>query len=102
MGSLLEAQRQQRVDANSRPDLMHMMRDGLCHETVMIYAHHLSQAMREKLKAFKSLVLPLLPEHELHPAPEAGDKVANSTYGGYLTRLVAWCAMWTRERVPSL
>jgi len=81
--SLLEAQRQQRVDASSRPDLMHMMRDGLCHETVMMYAHHLSQAMREKLKAFKSLVLPLLPEHELHPAPEAGDKLANSTYGGY-------------------
>merc|ERR1711924_355432 len=49
-------------------------------------AHHLSEAMRDGLRALGSLKLPLLPEHELHPAPEAGDALANSTYGGYFDK----------------
>jgi len=84
--SLLDAQSRQSAQASSRPDLMHMLRDGLCHETVMMYAHHLSQGMRNKLKSLESLVLPLLPEHELHPVPEAGDEIANVTYGGYFDK----------------
>lgn len=83
---LLEAQTQQLVEAQARPDLIHLIRDGLCHETVMMYAHHLSETTRTKLRARASLVLPLLPEHEAHPAPVARDGFANKTYSGYVEK----------------
>lgn len=87
VSSLLREQERQLDEAKARPDLLHLIRDGLCHETVMMYAHHLSQETRDKLKAVESLVLPLLPEHELHPAPDAGDHAANKTYGGYFNNV---------------
>lgn len=49
------------VDA--RPELHIMQRDGLCHEAVMWFVHHLSYEHRRELS--KMLVLPLLPT-ELH------------------------------------
>jgi hypothetical protein len=84
--SLLDTHSRQLAEAVLRPDLIHVMRDGLCHEIVMMYAHHLSEAMRDGLRALGSLKLPLLPEHELHPAPEAGDALDNSTYSGYFDK----------------
>merc|ERR1711918_67665 len=43
-----------------RPEVMAMVRDGLCHETVMWYVHHLPEATKEEVKRLISL--PLLPE----------------------------------------
>merc|ERR1719433_1147472 len=49
----------------ARPDLLAMLRDGLCHELVMMYMHHLSDSAREEVKS-GAVVLPLLPEGDLH------------------------------------
>jgi hypothetical protein len=59
------------------PTLIQMMRDGLCHETIMWFEHHLTEAARKKL----DVVLPALPvseKHSLHSANPTGleDKVA--------------------------
>jgi hypothetical protein len=64
------AQREQRAAAGSSPHLVSMMRDGLCHELVMMYVHHLSVGARSEISA-QDFMLPLLPERDLHPAPHA-------------------------------
>jgi len=48
------------------PELSAKAADGICHEMVMWFIHHLSASAREEIK--QHLVLPLLPE-EQHQAP---------------------------------
>jgi hypothetical protein len=48
-----------------RPELARKLQDGICHELVMWYIHHLSADAREAVK--DRLVLPLLPEIEHAP-----------------------------------
>jgi hypothetical protein len=55
-----------------QPGLLNKLRDGLCHELVMMYVHHLSASARSLLKKAGNFVLPLLPEDGLHSAPPAG------------------------------
>lgn len=45
----------------SHPELLTLHRDGLCHQAVMWYVHHLSQSDRQRVA--QQLVLPLLPLH---------------------------------------
>jgi len=52
-----------------RPEVMAMVRDGLCHETVMWYVHHLPEATKEEVKQLISL--PLLPETYHHNSTQA-------------------------------
>jgi hypothetical protein len=77
------AQREQHAAAGSNQHLVSMMRDGLCHELVMMYVHHLSESARSESFA-KDFTLPLLPERNLHPAPHASadntDHAEHSTY----------------------
>jgi len=44
----------------SNPDMFNMVRDGVCHETVMWYVHHLSEGTKHEVQQL--VVLPLLPE----------------------------------------
>ncbi len=51
--------------AQQNPTVIPMLRDGLCHESVMWYVHHLTELARKKV----SIVLPALPvskKHSLH------------------------------------
>jgi len=64
------AHNQQAQRIATSPELNQMVRDGLCHETVMWYIHHLSASAREELKEL--VTMPLLPER-------AHAKPANAT-----------------------
>jgi hypothetical protein len=57
----------------TRPGLLNKLRDGLCHELVMMYVHHLSASARTLLKD-GSFMLPLLPEGGLHTVPPAAQE----------------------------
>jgi hypothetical protein len=76
-------QREQHTAAGSSHHLVSMMRDGLCHELVMMYVHHLSENARSEISA-QDFTLPLLPERNLHPAPhtsaEETDHAQHDTY----------------------
>jgi len=62
--------------AQSNPELGAMLHDGLCHETVMWFVHHLAEATQEEVKEL--LVLPLLPVvHHAKPL----DGAATSAFG---------------------
>lgn len=83
--SLAELQTEQRnhVDiAAAQPALAEKVRDGICHEMVMWYVHHLSASAREEIK--ERLVLPLLPTFQ-HPKPlgsvDAASQQVHSRYG---------------------
>jgi len=52
--------------AESRPEVAEMVRDGICHETVMWYVHHLAEATKTEVKDL--IVLPLLP-NRYHEKP---------------------------------
>eukprot|EP00421_Protoceratium_reticulatum_P006583 CAMPEP_0168372506 /NCGR_PEP_ID=MMETSP0228-20121227/8316_1 /TAXON_ID=133427 /ORGANISM="Protoceratium reticulatum, Strain CCCM 535 (=CCMP 1889)" /LENGTH=496 /DNA_ID=CAMNT_0008385415 /DNA_START=66 /DNA_END=1556 /DNA_ORIENTATION=- len=77
--------------SHGRPDLLPMLRDGLCHELVMMYMHHLSASAREELKSGASFTLPLLPETGLHPAPQAPRGAASAAHAAYTAQ--ASCAV---------
>eukprot|EP01065_Artemidia_motanka_P038016 TRINITY_DN46900_c0_g1_i1.p2 TRINITY_DN46900_c0_g1~~TRINITY_DN46900_c0_g1_i1.p2 ORF type:complete len:485 (+),score=178.93 TRINITY_DN46900_c0_g1_i1:70-1524(+) len=77
----LAASQKEQVAAAARSDLFELVRDGLCHEAVMTYVHHLTESAREELKS-GAAVLPLLPEHELHSAP-AADATAQAAHAKY-------------------
>jgi hypothetical protein len=76
-------QREQHAVAGSSQHLVTMMRDGLCHELVMMFVHHLSEGARSEI-AGQDFTLPLLPERNLHPAPhtsaEETDHAQHNTY----------------------
>lgn len=63
--------------SSPHPELQLVLRDGLCHQAVMWFVHHLTEPARRKLAP--KLVLPLLPEH-LHErvALPAADADAHS------------------------
>jgi len=69
--SELEAEQAAVMDlAHSHPEVADMVRDGVCHETVMWYVHHLSEATKHEVQQL--IVLPLLPEkHHEKPTSEA-------------------------------
>eukprot|EP00929_Paragymnodinium_shiwhaense_P116612 TRINITY_DN8629_c0_g1_i2.p1 TRINITY_DN8629_c0_g1~~TRINITY_DN8629_c0_g1_i2.p1 ORF type:complete len:523 (+),score=132.81 TRINITY_DN8629_c0_g1_i2:81-1649(+) len=74
---LAEQEQFQRVTAaakaQGKPEVVAKLRDGLCHELVMWYVHHLSADAREEIQSH-DLLLPLLPEvhhAELQPAADA-------------------------------
>merc|ERR1712151_943432 len=78
---LEEAHTAQQAAAQTLPELLPMIRDGLCHETVMMFVHHLSAATRQAL-ASEGIVLPLLPERERHELPNTSVSAmrAHQTY----------------------
>mmetsp|Transcript_12231 Transcript_12231/g.28021 ORF Transcript_12231/g.28021 Transcript_12231/m.28021 type:complete len:499 (-) Transcript_12231:88-1584(-) len=69
LAALRAAHHQQRLHA-AQAHLEEMVRDGLCHEVVMMFVHHLSASAREVIKATQQL--PLLPEHAGHARPAEG------------------------------
>lgn len=69
---LEEQQKMKAVSATASQAVQEKLRDGLCHELVMWYVHHLSADAREEIK--DHIVLPLLPEvqhKEVQPAADA-------------------------------
>lgn len=63
------------------PELGEKAADGICHEMVMWFIHHLSASAREEIK--QHLVLPLLPEkqHQApHPTAPAAHQEVHSRY----------------------
>jgi hypothetical protein len=63
------------------PELRAKATDGICHEMVMWFVHHLSASAREEIK--QHLVLPLLPEEQHqapHPAAPAEHHEVHSRY----------------------
>jgi len=68
--------------AENRPHLTEMLRDGLCHELVMMYMHHLSASARKEIKA-AALALPLLPLGGLHAPPAARDETTEAAHASY-------------------
>ncbi len=71
--------------AEQNPSLIPMLRDGLCHETVMWYVHHLTEDAREEV----DMELPALPaseKHSLHTAnPSNLENEAAKLYNQALT-----------------
>jgi hypothetical protein len=85
------AQREQHATVGSSPHLVNMMRDGLCHELVMMYVHHLSESARTEMSS-QDFKLPLLPERDLHPAPHtSAEKMDHAEHATYKNR--ATCAI---------
>jgi len=72
-----------RVLLAKRPELYVMVRDGLCHETVMLYTHHLSESARQE--AAQLVVLPLMPS--THHVPPAKDDAAMAAHATYTTQV---------------
>jgi hypothetical protein len=73
-GELAAEQAAVEAMAASHPASRDMVRDGVCHETVMWYVHHLSEATKHEIKQF--IVLPLLPEaYHKKPTPLAAKAV---------------------------
>jgi len=68
----------------ARPDLLAMHRDGLCHQAVMWYVHHLSQSRRKQVAA--QLVLPLLPMH-YHAASGDADSAHAEVHADYESKV---------------
>merc|ERR1711907_215691 len=62
---------------SAEPGLHDMQRDGLCHEAVMWFVHHLTEASRKSLVS-QSFQLPLLPTalDQVATNTEASKKVA--------------------------
>lgn len=67
----LEREQNQHAELASSP-VSDKVRDGVCHEMVMWYIHHLTEPARVELK--KMLVLPLLPSKQ-HQTPATPDAV---------------------------
>jgi len=85
---LAEAHRLDAKWSEDQPHLFEMVRDGLCHELVMLYMHHLSASARVAIKE-GAFVLPLLPEGGLHQKPIAaqrGDDVAAAVHQSYTNK----------------
>jgi hypothetical protein len=58
----------------THPSVAGMVRDGVCHETVMWYVHHLADSTKQELKPL--IVLPLLPEvYHKTPAKPVAPKI---------------------------
>lgn len=92
-GTLSELKQVQRANLHlveQNPSLLEMVRDGICHESVMWYTHHVSKSGKEEVK--QMLTLPLLPMHaQLHPKPSSGEKAATSAHQKYVAQ--ASCAV---------
>lgn len=80
--SLGDAHAAQKSAALAAPHLLPMVRDGLCHETVMMFVHHLTAATKQAL-ASEGLLLPLLPERERHEAPGHASSQTAAAYQTY-------------------
>jgi len=78
----LMANQKDQMAASEDPGLTAMVRDGLCHEVVMTYAHHLTESARQELKS-GSLVVPRLPEQTMHSAPKDQSTVALKAHKEY-------------------
>jgi len=68
----------------ARPELFAKVRDGLCHETVMLYVHHLSEGAREEVQHLVSL--PLMPPTQ-HAAKAEDDAIAAQVHSTYNTQV---------------
>jgi len=84
-----------------RPDLVRKMNDGLCHEAVMWYIHHLSERVQEEIK--DRLVLPLLPEVQHgQPSPMADDHT-HGVHARYESQVsCAICHVAGGEKSPTI
>eukprot|EP00928_Gymnodinium_smaydae_P055628 TRINITY_DN3912_c0_g1_i1.p1 TRINITY_DN3912_c0_g1~~TRINITY_DN3912_c0_g1_i1.p1 ORF type:complete len:532 (-),score=66.51 TRINITY_DN3912_c0_g1_i1:289-1812(-) len=85
---LSEAHQERVLRGRARPDLVNKMRDGLCHELVLMYMHHLSEAARIEIRT-GHFQLPLLPEGDLHasPAAEAADDHDKAAHADYSSKV---------------
>lgn len=70
--------------ADSHPEIADMVQDGVCHETVMWYVHHLSEATKAEVREI--IVLPLLPE-TFHEKPSAVSVASLEGHGRYTSQV---------------
>lgn len=63
-------------------DLHDVLRDGHCHEAVMMYLHHLTSKQQRVVRSDPSFVLPLLPER-FHLRQQGGSTAAKAVNGAY-------------------
>eukprot|EP00747_Dinoflagellata_sp_TGD_P206468 gnl/TRDRNA2_/TRDRNA2_80178_c0_seq1.p1 gnl/TRDRNA2_/TRDRNA2_80178_c0~~gnl/TRDRNA2_/TRDRNA2_80178_c0_seq1.p1 ORF type:complete len:511 (+),score=82.36 gnl/TRDRNA2_/TRDRNA2_80178_c0_seq1:40-1572(+) len=66
--------------------LANVVRDGLCHEAVMAFVHHLSADTRRELATSPDFVLPLLP-HDVHHAATDRGAPHRVVYDDYLSKV---------------
>lgn len=80
IGALRAEQRGQAKTVEGRPDLLPLVRDGVCHEAVMWFVHHTSDAAKAELRHL--IELPLLPvaRHEERPAHDEHGVAAHDRY----------------------
>eukprot|EP00929_Paragymnodinium_shiwhaense_P077242 TRINITY_DN39779_c0_g2_i1.p1 TRINITY_DN39779_c0_g2~~TRINITY_DN39779_c0_g2_i1.p1 ORF type:complete len:503 (+),score=129.20 TRINITY_DN39779_c0_g2_i1:96-1604(+) len=71
--------------AGEEAALRSVRRDGLCHEVVMSWAHHLTETARDELRAAE-LVLPSLPEQQ-HVRPAAASSAAHKVHDEYAAQV---------------
>ena len=66
-------------------NLASILRDGLCHEIVMWYVHHLMDAAKAEVKHMTSI--PLLPpqSYEIYDAKTKTEKAAHEIYQGKIS-----------------
>lgn len=57
----LEEHWQRLAGGAAPPEALRVLRDGLCHEVVMRFVHHTTQAVRDLLQGDETFVLPTLP-----------------------------------------
>lgn len=69
------------VAVSGQPELLRVRRDGLCHETVMWWVHHLPSAAQSRLRA-AGLVVPSLPtqRHGRGSAPHVAEAGVHDEY----------------------
>jgi len=70
--------------ARAKPELQAMVRDGVCHETVMWYVHHLSEATKHEVQQL--IVLPLLPV-QYHAKPTFASAAAKGGHDRYTSQV---------------
>jgi len=86
---------------HERPDLVPKTRDGLCHEAVMWYIHHLTADARQDIK--QRLLLPLLPLVQ-HPEPDVvADATSKDTHKRYTDQVsCAICHVTPATEKPDI
>jgi NADPH:quinone reductase-like Zn-dependent oxidoreductase len=82
----LFASHEDQLAAATQSHLGTMIRDGLCHELVMMYVHHLTESARSELKS-GAFVLPRLPERDMHLPPEGQDSMAVGVHKEYVEQV---------------
>lgn len=82
----LVGKHKEQVEAAATSPVGTMIRDGLCHELVMMYVHHLTESARTALKS-GAFMLPRLPESDMHRRPVGHGPMAEDAHKQYQERV---------------